>query len=627
VQQASTQPSSHAFRPDIEGLRAVAVLSVVGFHLGAGSGGFTGVDVFFVISGYLITGIITRELGEGRFSLWRFYERRARRLLPALTVLLLVVSITAGLLLFRSEILGLRKSQLAAVFFSSNIFFWRTSDYFAEPASEQPLLHTWSLGVEEQFYLLFPLLLMAVFAWRRALLRPLLWAVTLSSFVYSVVLVRTSPTAAFYLLPPRAWELGAGALLVVGASSGGRSRRWAPHLALPGLALLAYSFLAVKESDGFPGEHALPAVLGAVLVIAAGPSSLSGRLLGLLPLRWVGRISYSLYLWHWPVIVLYKVSHPGVLHHSERLALAAVSFLAAFLSWRLVETPLRSWPLPRRRHVLAFAVASLALSTATAYAAEPIEHHRPRSAEADRLVAETLNAPDYRGGVCFIASKSHASSFSTDTCLTSHTPRPDYLLLGDSHAADLWEGIQTALPEIELLQATGSGCKPLLPLKGLARCTSVMQKALDGPLRGHSLDTVIVAARWKAFDLARLPQTLALLRAHSRRVVVLGPTTEYTTALPTLVARALVTHNPMLPAENLETGPFSVEPRLRAAVEAAGAIYISQLELLCDHSACRTRTQDGAVIKTDYGHYSRAGALELGEAVRARLISSATDAP
>jgi peptidoglycan/LPS O-acetylase OafA/YrhL len=322
------------YRPDIDGLRAVAIVPVVLHHAdvpGFG-GGYVGVDVFFVISGYLITRLLLAEAEDGGISIMRFYARRVRRIAPALLI--------GGLAVLPAEdLLREAKNAVATLAFASNIRFAGLTGYFDDAATEQLLLHTWSLAVEEQYYLVFPLLLAAAIR-ARAALRPLLWAVTMLSFAGAVRWVAIDPTFAFYMLPARAWELLGGALLASGAVPAVYARRAREAASVLGFVLIAASVFFYAPQTNFPGVAALPPVLGAMLLIHAGDGTATGRLLSRpLPVG-IGLISYSLYLWHWPILVLREqfIVAPGAAGVAAAIAL---SVALAWASWRWVERPFR----------------------------------------------------------------------------------------------------------------------------------------------------------------------------------------------------------------------------------------------------------------------------------------------
>ncbi|WP_020473816.1 acyltransferase family protein [Zavarzinella formosa] len=338
-----------SYRPDIDGLRAVAVLSVVIGHAQLGlPGGFVGVDVFFVISGYLIAGLIRKDLQAGTFSLVDFWMRRIRRILPALAVVT-AATITAGwFILLPQDYVSLARSVRALLLMFSNMYFMQDTGYFQQTAEEKPLLHTWSLAVEEQFYLVVPLVLMLLVKMRRE--RPavvLLSLALIASFAVSVIGTHRFPVTTFYIMPARAWELLVGTLLAyrpMDKSPGGSLRR--ELAAFAGLAAIVTPAFLYDQKTLFPGWAALPPVAGAGLLIWAGGRSvrrpLVNRFLSARPVVFVGLISYSLYLWHWPLIVYAKYASIYPLSDWERLGLVGVSLVAGFLSWRLVETPFRT---------------------------------------------------------------------------------------------------------------------------------------------------------------------------------------------------------------------------------------------------------------------------------------------
>jgi peptidoglycan/LPS O-acetylase OafA/YrhL len=332
------------YRTDIDGLRTIAVGLVLLFHAGLGvSGGFIGVDVFFVISGFLITRTISDAHERGRFSVLVFYDHRARRILPALVPQLLATTIAAAFLMLPLDLSAYGRSLAATALFSSNIWFWRSAGYFDTTSATNPLLHTWSLGVEEQFYIFFPLLMTLLFKaamrWRVATIG----GIALVSFVLSYVMLERAPEFTFYQLPTRAWELMVGSLISFRGLPQPRPAI-AQLCSLGGLAAIMASALTLTDTSPFPGPVALPAVVGAALIIyagAGGAPTAVGRLLSTPPFRFIGLISYSLYLWHWPLLVFYSYvtnrDPEGII--AAGLLLAAIAIAAA--SYRFVEQPWR----------------------------------------------------------------------------------------------------------------------------------------------------------------------------------------------------------------------------------------------------------------------------------------------
>ncbi|MCU1621785.1 MAG: hypothetical protein JWL79_630 [Frankiales bacterium] len=615
------------YRSDVDGLRAVAVTSVVAYHLQTPqvTGGFVGVDVFFVISGFLITSLIVGELGEGRFTITDFYRRRLRRIVPALATVLLVTCLVASVLLFADELTSLSRSAIWAGLFSSNIYFWANTGYFDTPATSQPLLHTWSLGVEEQFYVVFPLLLVLVHRWR---LRLVLAAVTLVSFLLSVAQVRSGHVeAAFYLLPGRAWELGVGALLAVTTVRAPAIARHAGSLL--GLALIGWACHHYTSTTPFPGTAALAPVLGAGLLIAAGRDAVVNRALSWRPVVGIGLVSYSWYLWHWPAIVIYRLYTFNGMTWTSRLALAGGTLALAVLSWRFVERPLRRLRLPQRRHVLAFAAATSAAVVVLGLVVQPLSRQvHPADAVTAGYLREAgvVHATANRDRSCFIATGFNLSNFNPVRCTTPRTGVPNVLVFGDSHAADLWKGLSIGLPRADVLQATASGCKPTLPLSGQSRCVAVLSQELTR-LRTQHVDVLVVSARWKAGDVAGLADSIRQYQRLVPTVVVVGPSPEWFGNLPSLLARARDTGDAGLPGRHLDQGIFRVDQALRAAVLAQGGLYVSLLDELCPARHCRELAGGTTPMAFDYGHFTAAGsavaAADIVALVGPRLSSGA----
>jgi peptidoglycan/LPS O-acetylase OafA/YrhL len=357
---------SSSYRPDIDGLRAVAVLSVVFCHAGFGfPGGYVGVDVFFVISGFLIAGLIQKELKQGTFTLANFWERRVRRIMPALLVVTVVTMVAGWFMLMPDAYASMGKSVVGLALLGSNVQFWRDTGYFDTAAEEKPMLHTWSLSVEEQFYLFVPLFLLLL-ARKSQLHRAfmLLAVAAILSLGLSVYGTHRYPTATFYLLPTRAWELFAGALLAFFPEKWfGGSQRWKEVTAVLGMILILVPCFAYDHETRFPGLTALPPVLGTAMLIWSGTLSerlpVLSRVLASRPVVFIGLISYSLYLWHWPFFSFSRYQSIKSLPELERVVLILISVIVAIISWRFVEIPFRSrkW-LPARPRLFAVAAAS-----------------------------------------------------------------------------------------------------------------------------------------------------------------------------------------------------------------------------------------------------------------------------
>ena len=463
---------SHAYRPDIDGLRAVAVLAVVIFHAfpAALPGGFTGVDVFFVISGYLITGILLADLQARRFSLARFYARRIRRIFPALAIVLLATYAIGWFCLYGDEYRELSKHILAGVGFVSNWALWTESGYFDQAANTKPLLHLWSLGVEEQFYIVWPLLLAFAFRYRKA--RSITMAVALVSFTLNVWLIRYHSSAAFFLPFTRFWELLAGAALSL-ASQGGNWQRLmrANANALSGLGLLlcAVSFFGLNSQLAFPGWWALLPVLGAICLIATGGKGwLNRHVLAHPAATWFGRISYSLYLWHWPLLSFVTIIAGGTAPLVVRACVVLLSVALAWITTVAVERPVR-FGQPARWKLIAPCVAMLALGYlgGMTYARDGLGFRKGYNPDADVSTARLGAGHEFVNPVCGVASSDqHLFEFcSTDKRATSH-----YAVWGDSKAdATYWGLVRASAPGESWTLIARASCAPMA---GVSRTSS-----------------------------------------------------------------------------------------------------------------------------------------------------------
>ncbi len=445
------------YRSEIDGLRAVAVLPVILFHAGFETfrGGFVGVDIFFVISGFLITAILVEELADDRFSLTGFYERRARRILPALFVVMLVCIPLAWMWMLPRQIEEFSNSLLATALFASNILFWRESGYFAGVSDEKPMLHTWSLAVEEQYYLLFPIFLFLAWRFRRNHVFWLVLACALLSLAIGEWGWRHKPTANFYLLPGRAWELLAGSLAALAAHR--RPVAGNDGLALAGLALILFAIFVFDESVPFPSLYALVPVLGAVLILLfARNGTLAARLLSNPLFVGVGLVSYSAYLWHQPLLAFARIYTFGQFDEGVRaLTLAATAGLA-WLSWRFVETPFRNRSHFSRRFVFASSAAGL-LAFGLVGISGNLASDRvlARSGDGAELIAQGLDDWAHPGDL-------RATKFP-DLYVTDPDRPIDILFFGDSHSAQ-YAPLGRTIAEnhsVNVGYLTGNNCAPI----------------------------------------------------------------------------------------------------------------------------------------------------------------------
>lgn len=626
------------YRPEIDGLRALAVFAVVLFHarVRGFSAGFVGVDVFLVISGYLIAGVILRESEAGTFSLAGFFERRVRRILPALLAMLAVTAL-AGLILLPGDFRQFGGSLAAITVFLSNFLFARASGYFALNADATPLLHTWSLAVEEQFYLLFPvLLLLSRRAGPRGLRLSLIGA-TAVSLGDSVWSTGTDPVVAFYSPASRAWEFLAGALLTAMVPRPPRARTAGDATALVGLVLIGGSFLWLRAGVTFPGARAIPVVAGSVLLLwgMMADGSRVARAMSVRPLVAIGLISYSLYLWHWPMIVFgsYYVLDAH-LRAVTRLAMAALAFPVAWLSWRFIERPFRAPRvlLPRRALFISAVAASgaLALYGAGVYLADGLPG---RFDETARRLSERGPQPDYgcanqsiddlrRGARCRIGGAD---------------PQPSFLLWGDSHAAVYFPALDALARRhgVSGYDAAKLGCPPLIAIRRedlratqrIARAGKLDACAVhNAQIMQFIVETrprvVLLAAAWRAYSGGKqavagatagyqgaFETGVAKLRALGIRVFVVQDVPGATFAEPGALAKAYLTGTTM-PLEPNLAACLQRESRFRAVtadLERGGLIeVIDPATRLCDRSSCHV-THGGYPLYYDSNHLSARG--------------------
>ncbi|MCV0440841.1 MAG: acyltransferase [Hydrogenophaga sp.] len=503
----STHGDNMGYRRDIDSLRAFAIIPVVLFHAGLSfiPGGFVGVDVFFVISGFLISKIIIREVWEEQFSLMKFYERRARRIIPALIAVVSITMIFGWVVFKPEEVNALGKSAAAAIGFSSNIWFWKSAlEYFGPAVESAPLLHTWSLAVEEQFYILFPLLILVIYKYTPRHIGKIVLAVTLLSFLLATYMVYLKPSATFYLLPTRAWELGIGSVLAIYSSQiriG--SSPFREIIAILGIALLLYPLFFYSKSMPFPGWTALAPCLGAAMLIALGHGK-PVRALSFMqwsPLVFVGKISYSLYLVHWPVAVFTKyLSNTATLTYSMAILVIAISVACAIFSWRFIEQPFRSSTASTYK-ILGYSGGTMTLVAALAIGIASFDSWKFRLPSEQQAIVDAANdraeTPSnctplwMEFGLCPIGA------------INRETSNYDFILMGDSHALS----ISTEISDSARL-AGKSGlmmnmiCPPLSGVFRLIepRCTDFTEAVLSEVLRRTDVKTVILHARWAYYE-------------------------------------------------------------------------------------------------------------------------------
>ena len=632
------------YRPEIDGLRAIAVVAVVLFHARIGlRGGYIGVDVFFVISGFLITSLIVKDLQDGKFSLANFWERRVRRIIPAAVVMVLATLVTGWFLLMPADYVLLGHSAVWQAVFGANFHFWLNTNYFAGPAEEQALLHTWSLAVEEQFYLLFPLILfglsrLAAFRRRGPLLAILILAF-LASLAVSIYSVPRNPSAAFYLLPSRAWELLAGSIIaLLPAPSLGRV--WREVLCWLALLLVLVPCFHYTRHTPFPGLAALPPCLGAALFIwatarrSADTSSVpsAARLLSSRPVVFIGLISYSLYLWHWPLFAFSTYIGSGPMPRGYSIAMVGLSLVLAVLSWRFVETPFRKRRVcATRKSVFAFGACAIAAVTGLGiwlqFAAGFPQRLSPEAqryacAQADSGIRNELNVEDVRMGKLLPLGANQSAT--PDAPVT-------WLVWGDSHATAALPAFDAFFKEqhVSGQAATHSATAPVLNYCNTYwPAGAAFNDAVLAHVKAHRIPNVVLVAYWDnyrtgvnpelpgnlAFDAALILTVQKIVQAGSRPWIFLDvPTHEFD--VPRALARSVCTRTAINPNRTKPDPNRSLpgnDPQLITKLRAAGASVIDpRPAFLSDDGSHYVIVAKGTALYSDSNHLSTRGAKLL----------------
>lgn len=652
--------ASSSYRPDIDGLRAISVLGVVLYHVGATwlPGGFAGVDVFFVISGFLITGIIARQSDEGRFSFADFYERRIRRIYPSLVVVLLATTLVAVMVMLPRDLRLFGRTLVWTPLFASNFLFIGDLGYFDPGAAAKPLLHTWSLGVEEQFYIVFPWLLIgaARFGLDR---RKLLAAVVAVSLAGSIGAAVVDWGDSYFLLPTRFWELGAGGLLALMRRQVANGRA-ADATGLAGLALVIGGMLFIDEAMPFPGWVATVPVIGAVMLLAT-PGGMVARLLASPPLVFVGRISYPMYLWHWPIVVLMQFHLFRALTPLDGAVAVAATTGLSWLSLVVVETPIRSRAVFGTRRSL-FVAAGVATVVLIGLGLSIFNAKEPRfwlTPEARAIVAVSREEPSVvtlcpdvdtgpvgEGADCFLGDPA--------------AKRVSFAIVGDSHSRAVAGQIADVAAELGLrgIYFGRLGCPPLVDVDRpwlRSSCAAHFRAAL-GEIERLDVPEVIFVTRWGAFvtprDDARWPveinqiryegrpvpldrvaatTTLALGRTldglAGRHVVIVGPIPEATFDVPNALATAVSL------GRTPPTGPTAAEWRRRRAdvrrlfdtvLPGRGNVtLLDPADLFCASGTCAV-AEGGRPLYSDVDHLSRFGAALFANWLRPTLAELRT---
>jgi peptidoglycan/LPS O-acetylase OafA/YrhL len=618
------------YRSEIDGLRAIAIIPVVLFHAGiAGfSGGFVGVDVFFVLSGYLITGILIREAEGGTFSILNFYERRARRILPALFAVMLVCIPFARSWMEIIDFRNFGESLTAVSLFASNFLFWLESDYFGGDAEQKPLLHTWSLAVEEQYYIVFPVLLILIWRYRRGALPWVLAALTLISLGIAEWSWRNAPMANFYLFPSRAWEILAGSLCAWAQWRGGVRRHGG--LAWLGLAMILAAIFFFDENTPFPSLLALLPVLGTALIVRYGTGGAGpARLLSTRAMVGIGLISYSTYLVHQPLLAFTRIISLAQPSIWLMAGMAALSFPLGWLSWRFVERPFRRrgpgaiWP---GRRFLAASTVGLVCFAAFGVAV----HLKPR-AISPLIITDTLIDKEEARSATWNALLRNPRMADE---LSRFAPRPEggvvnVLVIGDSHSKDLMNALELnkdLFSGFAFRQAGINGyCYDQVGALGPAPVD--VQACVRGFVdefadKTHNADWILLSVRWtsRSYIIDYMAEMIAAFQSEGYKVAIAGSTPEFYDSAKFM--RRILAGGPLGKAEidalftaSLDQKIVDLNTRIRTIAEGAGAVYLDKFAFSCAGTprVCEAVTEDLRPLRYDYGHWTLAGADRFAE--------------
>jgi len=649
------------YRREIDGLRALAVVPVILFHAGFASfsGGFVGVDVFFVISGYLITSLIIGEQAAGKFTILKFYERRARRILPALFLVLLVCLPAAWLWLLPYDMKMFSQSLIAVCAFASNILFWRTSGYFDTASELKPLLHTWSLAVEEQYYVFFPVLIILTWRFGKRWMVTLFAVIGVLSLLGAEWYTSSVPSLTFFSLQTRAWELLLGACAAFYLTTPDRKPvgRWVGELGgALGLLLILYSVFAYDKQTPFPGFHALVPTVGAVLIILfATPQTLIGKVFGSKVMVGIGLISYSAYLWHQPLFAFARQRSfevPGPLTY---LVLTVISLGLAYLTWKYIETPFRDRTKFTRKQIFAYAACGSLFLLSVGLAGQLTKGTvgRYTGAQGDFLHYFENSFPDWqyakrvnlfaemRGDCDFFDLKATWSGHTTNlpaqiskSCYERNPAQPHAILIwGDSHAQQFYYGLKNTLPpDWQILQIASSGCTASLvyvrnpqnycEYSNYFALQTIQQARPDvvlvGQEHGHSVEAMeTIAAKLKAAGVGK--------------VLFTGPSPHWKRGgLPALTACKLWGHIPRYSTLGLDEDFNAADARLKEDFPpSTSARYVSLMDYFCGKDGCLVyfgNDVKAGITSFDYSHLTSVSSLHFAKDVLAREIVSGAPA-
>jgi peptidoglycan/LPS O-acetylase OafA/YrhL len=639
------------YRPDIDGLRAIAVLSVVLFHAFPSNirGGFIGVDIFFAISGYLISKIIFENLDRGTFSFADFYQRRIRRIFPSLIVTLLAAAVIAAIVLDVVTLRQFGRDMSAAAAFLSNFVLWHQSGYFDDSATAKPLLHLWSLAIEEQFYIVWPLLLWVIWRLRPAFRLSLIVGLAVASFAWNVFESGRNPVADFYSPATRFFELMIGALLAYSMKNRKEptSPLYSNCLSWGGTAAIAAGLVLIDHDSIFPGWWALLPTVGATLLMGASASAFVNRIvLANRVLVWFGLISYPLYLWHWILLTFARIqNYDDRLPRDLRWAIVLGSVALAWLTYRLVEKPLRFEPHGRMK-AYALAIAMVLMFAGGVGTSVFTPRLTPTQAKLVQQLAGVASLKDhvaamYGDRLCFKYEIDQTADFFTENgCTTVRNPaRPTVFLIGDSFSASFSLGLRPLFEarDINFLQVSTGWCEPTSDEKKNKVCHDInaMVQERIGAIKP---DLVIFNANWivashrpyyRGSDyFATLSEYLRMVRDRgAREIIVVGQAPTWRKALPDLLIRDFVVRGEPIPqrtTQGLVPESLAIDTEMASLRYPDGTSYLSIAKVLCNEAGCLTATSEDLendLTAWDYGHLTPSVARHVAEALFSSVVA------
>lgn len=642
---------SHNFHPkyrsDIDGLRALAILPVVIYHAfpGYAPGGFIGVDIFFVISGYLISLIVFRSLLNNDFSFADFYAHRVKRIFPALILVTATCYAVGWFTLLPEEFKQLGKHIAAGMGFVQNFVLWKEAGYFDVASELKPLMHLWSLAVEEQFYLIFPILVWA--AWKARLnVLTVVIVFGVISFLLNLKGIEKDAIRTFFTPQTRVWELMTGAVLAYVSGF----RAWRPSftrwihaaifnrfffrevpaeqdrsvllssiLSFLGLALIVYSIAKYNHTMPYPGVRAVAPVTGAVLLILAGPNAWVNRqILSRKVVVWVGLISYPLYLWHWPLLSFARIVESETPSRGIRAVAVVISFVLAAFTYYVIEKRIRygrsTWRKVAVLSMLAVLVGYIGYNT---YSRNGLDFRFPKIIN-DLTAFQYDHKTAYRGETCFLNPEQDYKNF--DRCDNETTHPKSIFIWGDSHAAHLYPGFKDRYSNnYSIIQRTASGCPPIinLDIENRVHCRSINDHILK-TINQIQPDRIVLAAIWTHYDLVNLDETIDQLKKIGiKEIDIIGPVPQWKDSLPKQLSSFYKTNFSHILPERMSFGlndNFSkLDDALKEKFEKGNARYISAKDILCNSNGCITKlgSTGDTLTAWDYGHLTASGSIHL----------------